>query len=40
MLAREHRGRGNDRPDHVADAIRYGCLRQELTAQVKLVRER
>lgn len=25
-------------PDHGADAIRYGCLRQELAAQVKLVR--
>lgn len=27
-------------PDHGADAMRYGCLRQELAAQVKLVRER
>lgn len=27
-------------PDHGADAIRYGCLRQELAAGVKLVRER
>lgn len=27
-------------PDHGADAIRYGCLRQELAAGVKLVRHR
>ena len=27
-------------PDHGADAIRYGCLRQELATSVKLVRER
>lgn len=27
-------------PDHGADAMRYGCLQQELAAQVKLVRGR
>jgi hypothetical protein len=25
-------------PDHGADAVRYGCLRQELAAEVQLVR--